>query len=57
MDDNSSVEDYISSLKIWCENDIEIVIQEPGQKARTLSHFHVDRMGLFGVFGLNFNQK
>jgi len=38
VDDNPSTEEYISSLKIWCENDIEIVIQEPGKKARRFSN-------------------
>ena len=38
VDHSSSFEDYISSLKIWCENDIEIVIQEPGKKARRFGH-------------------
>ena len=36
--DSSSIEDYISSLKIWCENDIEIIIQEPGKKPQTFSY-------------------
>jgi hypothetical protein len=36
--DSSSIEDYISRLKIWCENDIEIIIQEQGKKPRTFSH-------------------
>ncbi len=33
-----SPEDLISSLKIWCENDIDIMIQEWGKKPKTFSY-------------------
>ena len=37
-DEDSSLENFISGIKVWCENDIEIVIQEPSKKARTFGH-------------------
>ena len=35
---DNSLENFISGIKVWCENDIEIVIQEPSKKARTFGH-------------------
>ena len=37
-DEDSSLENFISGIKVWCENDVEVVIQAPGKQARTFSH-------------------
>jgi hypothetical protein len=33
-----SLENFISGIKVWCENDVEVMIQAPGKQARTFSH-------------------
>jgi len=35
--ENGNAEVFIKSLRIYCENDVEIKIQEPGKKPRTFS--------------------